>query len=173
MEVRGIFDSGFSGHNDWGTRLTWMILKNAKGGYVTYRGSKGTINSKVFDLKPPSLTKSYDSALIRQKSTSEISKLWHRRLGHINFKNLNKLVKGNLVRGLPSKNGNMLEFSWEEGNKQGYTQCQNSTAEGFADKDRSNMYGYTTNPNANASEEEDEAEELIIVPPAIKHTQHN
>ncbi|GJZ32134.1 putative ribonuclease H-like domain-containing protein [Tanacetum coccineum] len=26
-----------------------------------------------------------------------------RRLGHLNFKNLNKLVKGNLVRGLPSK----------------------------------------------------------------------
>ncbi|GJZ54124.1 putative ribonuclease H-like domain-containing protein [Tanacetum coccineum] len=31
------------------------------------------------------------------------SKLWHRRFGHINFKILNKLVKGNLVRGLPSK----------------------------------------------------------------------
>ncbi|GJZ77598.1 putative ribonuclease H-like domain-containing protein [Tanacetum coccineum] len=29
--------------------------------------------------------------------------LWHRRLGHINFKTLNKLVRGNLVRGLPSK----------------------------------------------------------------------
>ncbi|GJY50718.1 putative ribonuclease H-like domain-containing protein [Tanacetum coccineum] len=29
--------------------------------------------------------------------------LWHRRLGHVNFKNINKLVKGNLVRGLPSK----------------------------------------------------------------------
>ncbi|GJX81666.1 ribonuclease H-like domain-containing protein [Tanacetum coccineum] len=27
----------------------------------------------------------------------------HKRLGHINFKTLNKLVKGNLVRGLPSK----------------------------------------------------------------------
>ncbi|GJT21142.1 putative ribonuclease H-like domain-containing protein [Tanacetum coccineum] len=27
----------------------------------------------------------------------------HRRLGHVNFKTLNKLVKGNLVRGLPSK----------------------------------------------------------------------
>ncbi|GKF57285.1 putative ribonuclease H-like domain-containing protein [Tanacetum coccineum] len=37
------------------------------------------------------------------KATSDESKLWHRRLGHINFKNLNKLVKGNLVRGLPSK----------------------------------------------------------------------
>ncbi|GJW66017.1 ribonuclease H-like domain-containing protein [Tanacetum coccineum] len=29
--------------------------------------------------------------------------LLRKRLGHLNFKNLNKLVKGNLVRGLPSK----------------------------------------------------------------------
>nr|GEV50297.1 putative ribonuclease H-like domain-containing protein [Tanacetum cinerariifolium] len=28
---------------------------------------------------------------------------WHRRMGHVNYKNLNRLVKGNLVRGLPSK----------------------------------------------------------------------
>ncbi|GJT23598.1 putative ribonuclease H-like domain-containing protein [Tanacetum coccineum] len=37
------------------------------------------------------------------KATSDESELWHRRLGHINFKTMNKLVKGNLVRGLPSK----------------------------------------------------------------------
>ncbi|GKA38287.1 putative ribonuclease H-like domain-containing protein, partial [Tanacetum coccineum] len=37
------------------------------------------------------------------KATSDESKLWHRRLGHINFKTMNKLIKGNLVRGLPSK----------------------------------------------------------------------
>ncbi|GJV59496.1 putative ribonuclease H-like domain-containing protein [Tanacetum coccineum] len=37
------------------------------------------------------------------KSTSNESKLWHRRLGHLYFKTMNKLVKGNLVRGLPSK----------------------------------------------------------------------
>ncbi|GJY78251.1 retrovirus-related pol polyprotein from transposon TNT 1-94 [Tanacetum coccineum] len=37
------------------------------------------------------------------KATSDKSKLWHRRLGHLNFKTMNKLVKGNLVRGLPSK----------------------------------------------------------------------
>ncbi|GKB96507.1 putative ribonuclease H-like domain-containing protein [Tanacetum coccineum] len=37
------------------------------------------------------------------KATSNESKLWHRRLGHLNFKTINKLVKGNLVRGLPSK----------------------------------------------------------------------
>ncbi|GJV44521.1 putative ribonuclease H-like domain-containing protein [Tanacetum coccineum] len=36
-------------------------------------------------------------------ATADESKLWHRRLGHVNFKNINKLVKGHLVRGLPSK----------------------------------------------------------------------
>ncbi|GKA55092.1 retrotransposon protein, putative, ty1-copia subclass [Tanacetum coccineum] len=37
------------------------------------------------------------------KATSDESMLWHKRLGHINFKNINKLVKDNLVRGLPIK----------------------------------------------------------------------
>nr|GEV10451.1 putative ribonuclease H-like domain-containing protein [Tanacetum cinerariifolium] len=32
------------------------------------------------------------------KATNDESMLWHRRLGHINFKNINKLVKENLVR---------------------------------------------------------------------------
>ncbi|GKF52878.1 ribonuclease H-like domain-containing protein, partial [Tanacetum coccineum] len=42
------------------------------------------------------------ACLIAKAATDESNK-WHRRLGHVNFKNLNKLVKGNLVRGLPSK----------------------------------------------------------------------
>ncbi|GJW68939.1 ribonuclease H-like domain-containing protein [Tanacetum coccineum] len=33
------------------------------------------------------------------KATSDESKLWHRGLCHLNFKTMNKLVKGNLVRG--------------------------------------------------------------------------
>ncbi|GKA30155.1 putative ribonuclease H-like domain-containing protein [Tanacetum coccineum] len=37
------------------------------------------------------------------KATIDESNLWHRRIGHINFKNINKLLRGNLVRGLPSK----------------------------------------------------------------------
>ncbi|GKA95537.1 ribonuclease H-like domain-containing protein [Tanacetum coccineum] len=40
---------------------------------------------------------------ILAKATSDEFELWHRRLGHINFKTMNKLVKGNLIRGLPSK----------------------------------------------------------------------
>nr|GEV33604.1 ribonuclease H-like domain-containing protein [Tanacetum cinerariifolium] len=35
------------------------------------------------------------------KDTLNESNLWHMKLGHINFKTINKLVRGNLVRGLP------------------------------------------------------------------------
>nr|GEU89704.1 putative ribonuclease H-like domain-containing protein [Tanacetum cinerariifolium] len=37
------------------------------------------------------------------KATLDESNLWYKRHEHINFKTRNKLVKGNLVRGLPSK----------------------------------------------------------------------
>ncbi|GJX74537.1 ribonuclease H-like domain-containing protein [Tanacetum coccineum] len=37
------------------------------------------------------------------KATPRESNLWHRRLGHVNFKTMNKLVKRNLVRGLALK----------------------------------------------------------------------
>nr|GEU42502.1 ribonuclease H-like domain-containing protein [Tanacetum cinerariifolium] len=37
------------------------------------------------------------------KASIDESNRWHRRLGHVNFKTMNKLVKGNLIRGLPSK----------------------------------------------------------------------
>ncbi|GJW88394.1 ribonuclease H-like domain-containing protein [Tanacetum coccineum] len=58
-------------------------------------------NMYSFDMKNivPKETLTYLVA----KATSDESMLWHRRLGHINFKNINKLVKDNLVRGLPIK----------------------------------------------------------------------
>nr|GEU94854.1 putative ribonuclease H-like domain-containing protein [Tanacetum cinerariifolium] len=42
------------------------------------------------------------TCLVAKASTDE-SMLWHRRLGHLNFKIMNKLVRHNLVKGLPSK----------------------------------------------------------------------
>ncbi|GJT27845.1 putative ribonuclease H-like domain-containing protein [Tanacetum coccineum] len=42
------------------------------------------------------------TCLIAKASVNE-SMLWHRRLGHLNFKTMNKLVRNNLVTGLPSK----------------------------------------------------------------------
>nr|GEV24895.1 hypothetical protein [Tanacetum cinerariifolium] len=44
-----------------------------------------------------------DLTCLFAKATIDESNLWHRRLGYINFKTINKLVKGNLVRGLPTK----------------------------------------------------------------------
>nr|GEU34772.1 ribonuclease H-like domain-containing protein [Tanacetum cinerariifolium] len=40
-----------------------------------------------------------DLTCLFAKATSNESKLWHRRLGYLNFKTMNKLLKGNLVRG--------------------------------------------------------------------------
>ncbi|GJS88169.1 putative ribonuclease H-like domain-containing protein [Tanacetum coccineum] len=58
-------------------------------------------NMYSFDLK--NIVPSKGLTCLIAKATNDESKLWHRRLGHINFKTMNKLVKGNLVRGLPSK----------------------------------------------------------------------
>nr|GEX60687.1 hypothetical protein [Tanacetum cinerariifolium] len=44
-----------------------------------------------------------DLTCLFAKATIDESNLWHRRLGHINLKTINKLIKGNPVRGLPSK----------------------------------------------------------------------
>nr|GEX21472.1 putative ribonuclease H-like domain-containing protein [Tanacetum cinerariifolium] len=37
------------------------------------------------------------------EASADESMLWHKRLGHLNFKTMNKLVRHNLVKGLPSK----------------------------------------------------------------------
>ncbi|GJV71179.1 putative ribonuclease H-like domain-containing protein [Tanacetum coccineum] len=54
-----------------------------------------------FDLK--NVVPSEGLTCLFAKAIIDESNLWHRRLGHINFKTMNKLVRGNLVRGLPSK----------------------------------------------------------------------
>ncbi|GJU79318.1 putative ribonuclease H-like domain-containing protein [Tanacetum coccineum] len=62
------------------------------------------------------------------KATSNESKLWHMRLGHINFKTMNKMVKGNLVRGLPSKlfENNQTCVACQKG-KQHRASCKSKT----------------------------------------------
>ncbi|GJZ81880.1 putative ribonuclease H-like domain-containing protein [Tanacetum coccineum] len=108
-------------------------FKEFDGGYVTFGGgahggrisSKGTLKTDSLDfedlpdeshilLKIPRKDNMYSFDMknivpkesltcLVAKATSDESMLWHRRLGHINFKNINKLVKDNLVRGLPTK----------------------------------------------------------------------
>ncbi|GJU96883.1 putative ribonuclease H-like domain-containing protein [Tanacetum coccineum] len=84
------------------------------GGYVAFGGNPkgGKITSRVprkknmysVDLK--NIVPKEGLTCLFEKATSDKSKLCHRRLGHINFKTMYKLVKENLVRGLPS---NLIE----------------------------------------------------------------
>ncbi|GJX26187.1 putative ribonuclease H-like domain-containing protein [Tanacetum coccineum] len=58
-------------------------------------------NMYSFDMK--NIVPKESLTCLVAKATLDESMLWHKRLGHINFKNINKLVKDNLVRGLPTK----------------------------------------------------------------------
>nr|GEV93795.1 hypothetical protein [Tanacetum cinerariifolium] len=51
------------------------------------------------------------------KSTLDESNLWHKRLGHINFKTMNKLVRRNLVRGLNSSKDEVADDAGKKSTK--------------------------------------------------------
>ncbi|GJV81991.1 ribonuclease H-like domain-containing protein [Tanacetum coccineum] len=95
LKNKGIIDSGCSRHMT-GNKAYLAEFQDFNGGPVAFGGSKGYITGKG-KIKTGGL------ACLIAKATTDESNKWHRRLGHVNFKNLNKLVKGNLVRGLPSK----------------------------------------------------------------------
>ncbi|GJS40281.1 putative ribonuclease H-like domain-containing protein [Tanacetum coccineum] len=57
----------------------------------------------VYSLNLKSIISSGGVTCLVARASEDEAILWHRRLGHVNFKNINKLVKSNLVRGLPSK----------------------------------------------------------------------
>ncbi|GJZ18283.1 putative ribonuclease H-like domain-containing protein [Tanacetum coccineum] len=80
---------------------------NPKGGKITGKSTIKTGNldfeNVYFSIDLKNIVPKGGLTCLFAKATSDESKLWHRRLGHINFKTMNKLVKGNLVRGLPSK----------------------------------------------------------------------
>nr|GFB04838.1 putative ribonuclease H-like domain-containing protein [Tanacetum cinerariifolium] len=94
-----------------------------------------TFNLNEIALKGP-LT-----CLIAKASHTE-STLWHRRLGHVNFKNMNKLVKGNLVRvkaircdnGTEFKNANLIEFYRSKGIRRDYSNARTPQQNGVAER---------------------------------------
>nr|GEW21503.1 hypothetical protein [Tanacetum cinerariifolium] len=59
--------------------------------------------NNMYNVNLKNIVPSRDLTCLFAKATTDESNLWHRRLGHSNFKTMNKLVKGNLVRGLPTK----------------------------------------------------------------------
>nr|GFA19117.1 putative ribonuclease H-like domain-containing protein [Tanacetum cinerariifolium] len=59
--------------------------------------------NNMYNVDLKNIVPSGDLTCLFAKATLYESNLWHRRLDYINLKTMNKLVKGNLVRGLPSK----------------------------------------------------------------------
>nr|GEW25293.1 putative ribonuclease H-like domain-containing protein [Tanacetum cinerariifolium] len=58
-----------------------------------------TRENNMYNVDLKNFVPSGDLTCLFEKAILDESNLWHRRLGHINFKSMNKLVKGNLVRG--------------------------------------------------------------------------
>nr|GFA34046.1 hypothetical protein [Tanacetum cinerariifolium] len=123
LKDKGVIDSGCSRHM---TRNKSYLIDyeeidagfvafggNSKGGKITGKDFKLTDESHVLlkvsrkdnmysvDLK--NVVPQRDLTCLFTKAISNESTLWHMILGHVNIKTINKLVKGNLVRGLPSK----------------------------------------------------------------------
>nr|GEV90836.1 hypothetical protein [Tanacetum cinerariifolium] len=60
-------------------------------------------DNNMYNVDLKNIVPSRDLTCLFAKATIDESNLWHQRLGHINLKTMNKPVKSNLVRGLPSK----------------------------------------------------------------------
>ncbi|GKA98891.1 putative ribonuclease H-like domain-containing protein [Tanacetum coccineum] len=166
IEDRGIFDSGCSGHMT-GNKDHLEDFEEIKGGSVTFGGSKCYITGK---------------GRIKVGNLEFNSVSFVKELGHFNLFSISQICDKQLK--VPRQH-NMYNFDMKTP----------SPAKGFAcliAKAKSDEYklwhrrlgtsAVTNNAgtsevtnsvgtlNTNASEEEDEAEELIIVPTAVQHT---
>ncbi|GKA73028.1 ribonuclease H-like domain-containing protein [Tanacetum coccineum] len=128
LKDKGVVDSGCSRHMT-GNKSYLTDYQDIDGGFVAFGGgSKGgmitekqcpisdfkLLDESQFLLKVPRKNNMYSFDMqnvvptggltcLIAKATSHESNMWHKRLGHVNFNTMNKLVRGNLVRGLPSK----------------------------------------------------------------------
>nr|GEV71883.1 hypothetical protein [Tanacetum cinerariifolium] len=124
LKDKGVIDSGCSRHMT-GNMSYLSDFEELNGGYVAFMcdkknsvlftGSECLVLSPDFKLPDESqvllrvprennmynvnlknIVPSGDLTYLFAKATIDESNLWHRRLGHINFKTMNKLVKGSL-----------------------------------------------------------------------------
>nr|GEU77279.1 uncharacterized mitochondrial protein AtMg00810-like [Tanacetum cinerariifolium] len=91
------FNWSYMGYDEVQTNMTLMAFSDSE---ETSPFSQ-TIKNMMEDLLLLHAVLNEGLTCLFAKATNYESNLWHRRLGHINFKTMNKLVKGNLVRGLP------------------------------------------------------------------------
>ncbi|GJY30027.1 putative ribonuclease H-like domain-containing protein [Tanacetum coccineum] len=103
---KAVIDSGCSRHLT-GNKCYLDEYEDYDGGFVSFGDGKDKIYGKdkghFYSVDLKSVFPTGGLTCLIAKATIDESNTWHRRLGHINFKTMNKLVKGNLVKGLPLK----------------------------------------------------------------------
>nr|GEV58057.1 uncharacterized mitochondrial protein AtMg00810-like [Tanacetum cinerariifolium] len=108
LKDKGVIDSGCSRHMT-GNMSYLSDFEELNGGYVGFGGNPkgGKISRKdenqmllrvprennMYNVDLKDIVPSRDLTCLFAKATLDESNLWHRRLGHINFKTINKLVK--------------------------------------------------------------------------------
>nr|GEU82928.1 hypothetical protein [Tanacetum cinerariifolium] len=128
LKDKGVIDSGCSRYMT-GNMSYLSDFQELNGGYVVLGGNpKG---GKILDFKLPDesqvllrvprennmynvnlkeIIPSGDLTCLFTKATIDESNLWHKRLGHVNFKTINKLVKGPQQNGIAErKNRTLIE----------------------------------------------------------------
>ncbi|GJV75397.1 putative reverse transcriptase domain-containing protein [Tanacetum coccineum] len=118
LKGKGIVDSGCSRHMT-GNKAYLVDYQEFKGGSVVFGGNKDTEclvlspdfklpdetqvllriprQNNMYSFNLENIVPTRGLACLIAKAIVDESNKWHRRLGHVNFKNLNKLVKGNLI----------------------------------------------------------------------------
>nr|GEW44098.1 putative ribonuclease H-like domain-containing protein [Tanacetum cinerariifolium] len=119
LKDKGVIDSGCSRHMT-GNMSYLSDFQELNGGYVAFGGNpkggkisgKGKIKidfklpdesqvllrvpreNNMYNVNLKDIVPSRDLTCLFAKATTNESNLWHRKLGHVNFKTINKLVKG-------------------------------------------------------------------------------
>ncbi|GJW27951.1 putative ribonuclease H-like domain-containing protein [Tanacetum coccineum] len=104
LQDQGVISSGCLRHMT-GNMSYLTDYEEIDGGYVSFGGNpKGgkiigrvTRKNNMYSVDLKNIVPKGCLTCLFSKATSDESEFWHRRLGHINFKTMNKLVKGNLV----------------------------------------------------------------------------
>nr|GEW00692.1 cytochrome P450 716B1-like [Tanacetum cinerariifolium] len=118
IDDKGYWDSGYSRHMT-GNISYLSDYEPFDGGYVSFESImlgrdfkflddanvllRTLMQHNMYSIDLNNIVPHRDLTCLVAKASADEGMLWHRRLGHLNFKTMNRLVRHNLVSGLPSK----------------------------------------------------------------------
>nr|GEW53828.1 putative ribonuclease H-like domain-containing protein [Tanacetum cinerariifolium] len=99
------YDGGYMSFEQGGCKITECIVlgRNFKLKHDTNVLLRTTRQHNMYSIDLNNFAPYKDLTCLVVKASADESMLWHKRLGHLNFKTMNGLVRHNLIKGLPSK----------------------------------------------------------------------